>query len=235
MIHNTIDAARARLKGDKDGRAHLGVDLPPPGRAARRALGSRRRRPRSTRRRAPRTGAVYEVIDARRPCWAYFDLEFTRGRPQRGCRRHTRSMTAVPRLRRVGGRRRRPPLEIEVIGLASAQPKISSRHVVLRFSDGRHAAAGAARRLAARRPSRGVVIEALGDALTVQSGDARTTTSFVDTGVYTRRRPLLPRLGVDDRRGDVADAAFADGATGVPRLPARRVYAVAAPRDAGRT
>ena len=51
-----------------------------------------------------------------------------------------------------------------------------------------------------------VVIKALGDALTVQSGDARTTTSFVDTGVYTRDRCF--RVWGSTKHGDDAGAAF---------------------------
>ena len=154
---------------------------------------------------------AYEVIDARRPCWAYFDLEFTRkdglNAAVDGDALTKRVVSAAcDRLMVAAGER---PLEIEVIVLASARPTKFSRHVVLRP----HWTDGARRRPAplAGSPHAGhladVVIEKLGDALTVQSGDARTTTSFVDTGVYTRDRCF--RVWGSTKHGDDAGAAFA--------------------------
>ena len=83
---------------------------------------------------------VYEVIDARRPCWAYFDLEFTRkdglNAAVDGDALTNRVVSAAcDRLMAAAGDR---PLEIEVIVLASARPTKFSRHVVLRphWTDG---------------------------------------------------------------------------------------------------
>ena len=99
------------------------------------------------------------------------------------------------------------PLEIEVIVLASARPTKFSRHVVLRphWTDGTRRPAPLAGSPHAGHLAN-VVIKALGDALTVQSGDARTTTSFVDTGVYTRDRCF--RVWGSTKHGDKAEAAF---------------------------
>ena len=178
----------------------------------------------------PQDRHVYEVIDARRPCWAYFDLEFTRkdglNAPS------TATLTGHASATCGGGRRRRPTAgdrgDCARVGAADQVRAASSSG-----RTGRTASGGRRRsRLAARRPSRGRVIKALGDALTVQSGDARTTRSAVDTGVYTRDRRF--RVWGATKHGD-AGAAFDVTEQGVPRLPARRVYAVEAPRDAGRT
>jgi hypothetical protein len=158
----------------------------------------------------PQDRHVYEVIDARRPCWAYFDLEFTRkdglNAAVDGDALTERVISAAcDALVAAAGDR---PLEIEVIVLASARPTKFSRHVVLRphWTDGERRPAPLA-----GSPHAGhladVVIKALGDALTVQSGDARTTTSFVDTGVYTRDRCF--RVWGSTKHGDKAEAAFA--------------------------
>ena len=238
LIHRAL-AAAGQVAGDKDGRRIWGVDLPPPdsgGAPKRWFVATPAEVDEGYARLPPQDRHVYEVIDARRPCWAYFDLEFTRkdglNAAVDGDALTERVLSAAcDALVAAAGDR---PLEIEVIVLASARPTKFSRHVVLRphWTDG-------ARRPAplAGSPHAGhladVVIKALGDALTVQSGDARTTTSFVDTGVYTRDRCF--RVWGSTKHGTTRVLRSRDGATGVPRLPARRVYAVAAPRDAGRT
>ena len=213
VIHNKIEAAQAQLKGDKEGRRIWALDLPPPdsgGAPKRWFVATPAEVDEGYARLPPQDRHVYEVIDARRPCWAYFDLEFTRkdglNAAVDGDALTTRVVSAAcDRLVAAAGDR---PLEIEVIVLASARPTKFSRHVVLRP----HWTDGARRRPAplAGSPHAGhladVVIEALGDALTVQSGDARTTTSFVDTGVYTRDRCF--RVWGSTKHGDKAEAAF---------------------------
>ena len=212
VIHNTIDAARAQLKGDKDGRRIWGVDLPPPdsgGAPKRWFVATPAEVDEGYARLHPQDRHVYEVIDARRPCWAYFDLEFTRkdglNAAVDGDALTERVVSAAcDALVAAAGDR---PLEIEVIVLASARPTKFSRHVVLRphWTDGTRRPAPLA-----GSPHAGhladVVIKALGDALTVQSGDARTTTSFVDTGVYTRDRCF--RVWGSTKHGDDEAAAF---------------------------
>ena len=212
VIHNTIDAARAQLKGDKDGRRIWGVDLPPPdsgGAPKRWFVATPAEVDEGYARLPPQDRHVYEVIDARRPCWAYFDLEFTRkdglNATVDGDALTTRVVSAAcDALVAAAGDR---PLEIEVIVLASARPTKFSRHVVLRphWTDGTRRPAPLAGSPHAGHLAN-VVIKALGDALTVQSGDARTTTSFVDTGVYTRDRCF--RVWGSTKHGDKAEAAF---------------------------
>ena len=224
LIHRALAAAREQVAGDKDGRRIWAFDLPP-------RAGSRD---------APKRWLVatpaefdaayacvpagrrhaYEVIDARRPCWAYFDLEFTRkdglNASVDGDALTTRVVSAAcDALVAAAGDR---PLEIEVIVLASARETKFSRHVVLRphwtdgarrpapLADSQHAG-HLARRVVAALGDALTVVAALGDALTVQSGDARTTTSFVDAGVYTRDRCF--RVWGSTKHGDDAGAAFA--------------------------
>ena len=138
-----IDVARAQLKGDKDGRRIWGG--PAAARGGRRARPVARgdARPRSTaamRACIRRTGTSTRSSDARRPCWAYFDLEFTRkdglNAIADGDAATNRVVSAAcDRLMAAAGDR---PLEIEVIVLASARPTKFSRHVVLRphWTDG---------------------------------------------------------------------------------------------------
>ena len=214
MITGSIDAARAQLKGDKHGRRLWALDIPPragSGGAPKRWLVATPAEVEEGYNGLHQQDRhVYEVIDARRSCWAYFDLEFTRkdglNAAVDGDALTKRVVSAACHaLVAAAGDR---PLEIEVIVLASARPTKFSRHVVLRphWTDG-------ARRPAplAGSPHAGhladVVIKALSDALTVQSGDARTTTSFVDTGVYTRDRCF--RVWGSTKYGDDEAAAFA--------------------------
>ena len=194
VIHNTIDAARAQLKGDKDGRRIWGVDLPPPdsgGAPKRWFVATPAEVDEGYARLPPQDRHVYEVIDARRPCWAYFDLEFTRkdglNAAVDGDALTERVVSAAcDTLVAAAGD---PPLEIEVIVLASARPTKFSRHVVLRphWTDGARRAAPLAGSQHAGHLAE-VVVKALGDALTVQSDDARTTSCLLYTSPSPRDR-----------------------------------------------
>ena len=213
MITGSIDVARAQLKGDKHGRRLWGLDIPPRddegGAPKRWFVATPAEVDEGYARLPPQDRHVYEVIDARRPCWAYFDLEFTRkdglNAAVDGDALTKRVVSAAcDRLMVAAGER---PLEIEVIVLASARPTKFSRHVVLRphWTDGARRAAPLAGSQHAGHLAE-VVVKALGDALTVQSDDARTT-SFVDTGVYTLDRCF--RVWGSTKHGDDAGAAFA--------------------------
>jgi len=214
LIHRVLAAAREQVTGDKDDRRIWAFDLPPragSGGAPKRWLVATPAEFDAAYACVPAGRRhAYEVIDARRPCWAYFDLEFTRkdglNAAVDGDALTKRVVSAACHaLVAAAGDR---PLEIEVIVLASARPTKFSRHVVLRshWTDGARRAAPLAGSQHAGHLARRVVA-ALGDALTVQSGDARTTTSFVDTGVYTRDRCF--RVWGSTKHGDTAGAAFA--------------------------
>mmetsp|Transcript_10769 Transcript_10769/g.29344 ORF Transcript_10769/g.29344 Transcript_10769/m.29344 type:complete len:274 (-) Transcript_10769:150-971(-) len=159
-----------------------------------------------------------------------------KGRPQRGRRRRraheARRVRSVPR---VGGRRRRPAAgdRGDRARVGAADEVLAPRRPPVAL-DGRRAARGAARRLAARRPSRA----ARGRGARRRADRAERRRADDDELRRHRRlhaRPLLPRLGVDEARRHRGRGVRRDGAEAVSRLPARRVYAVGAPRDAGRT
>jgi len=214
LIHNALDVARAQIDRDKDGRCIWAFDLPPlagSGGAPKRWLVASPAEFDAAYACVPAVRRqTYEVIDARRPCWAYFDLEFTRKDGLNAAvdgellLRRVVSAACDALLAAAGDR----ALDVEVVVLASERPTKFSRHVVLRphwTGGGRRPAPLAGSQHAGALAA--VVVKALGEALTVQSGDSRTTTSFVDTGVYTRDRCF--RVWGSTKHGDDAGAAFA--------------------------
>ena len=138
LIHRALAAAREQVAGDKDGRRIWAFDLPPRagwGGAPKRWLVATPAEFDAAYACVPAGRRhAYEVIDARRPCWAYFDLEFTRkdglNASVDGDALTTRVVSAAcDALVAAAGDR---SLEIEVIVLASARKTKFSRHVVLR-------------------------------------------------------------------------------------------------------
>ena len=157
----------------------------------------------------------YEVIDARRtpagPTSTSNSPKEGPASPRPSTAARSRQTASFPRRAKLMAAAGDRPLEIEVDrarkdGVAGTK---FSRHVVLRphWTDGARQAAA----LLAGSQHAGhladVVIKALGDALTVQSGDARgRPTSFVEPA--STRATAASRLGVDEARNDEA-AAFA--------------------------
>ena len=113
------------LTRDEEGRRIWALDLPPPdsgGAPKRWFVATPAEVDEGYARLPPQDRHVYEVIDARRPCWAYFDLEFTRkdglNATVDGDALTERVVSAAcDALVAAAGDR---PLEIEVIVLASA-------------------------------------------------------------------------------------------------------------------
>ncbi|KAJ1454122.1 hypothetical protein M885DRAFT_498251 [Pelagophyceae sp. CCMP2097] len=154
-----------------------------------------------------RQPSCYEIIDAAKPCWAYFDLEFYRGNDANadvdGDALTLKVIDAASRLlvagaaaalKRAAADGRPRKLGIEVVQLDASRETKFSRHVLFRPFV---VCANGARQPRAWAPLRGsaqakvlaqLVCDALGETLAVAPETASKPTSFVDLGVYTAAR-----------------------------------------------
>ena len=239
LVHRCKDACELQCDKERDRRVWA-YDLPAPagqsGAPKRYVAATVDELERALRRVAPGDRHCYEVIDARRPCWPYFDLEFYRGGALNagvdGDALAARVVDAAVAELEAAAAREDPPaaLRVEAVVLASERPAKFSRHVVLRVfrGDGGPAPLAGSRAagvLAAR------VSAALGPAGVVEA-EGRKPTAFVDAGVYTRARCF--RLEGCSKLGAAAGSALAvsgraaRGAPGpIPAAPGLRGTLVA--------
>ena len=213
LVHKALAAARAQCERERDeGRVVWAFDLP-----AGAGGGGPKRFLAATPAEfdaayalvPPAERHVYEVIDASRPCWAYFDLEFSRAgglnaEVDGNALTERVVLEACAALRAAANG---PSLEVEVVVLASERDTKFSRHVVLRphRTDGaRRPAPLAGSRDAGRLAAK--VSSALGSALHVQSTGAGACGNFVDARVYSSERCF--RVAGSTKYGDDGRAAF---------------------------
>ena len=214
LVHRYLDACQLQCDKEKDRRVWA-YDLPAragqSGAPKRYVAATVDELERALRRVAPADRHCYEVVDARRPCWPYFDLEFYRGGALNagldGDALVARVVDAAVAELDTAAAREHPPaaLRVEAVVLASERPAKFSRHVVLRVFrvGGGPAPLSGSRAAGALAAS---VSAALGPAGVVEA-EGRKPTAFVDAGVYTRARCF--RLEGCSKLGAAAGSALA--------------------------